>query len=461
MGDYINYLESLGEELALYYSHEKESKARISVIVKVSNAENYIETLLKSLSRQSFDEIEIVVINCNSDDNTNSIVSTFGQYDKRIRLINFKSDIPTLLENFVKQLRGDYILLVEKKCTKLRQNFLKDLYYTKFQNFTCGSLIKYTILLDLQLLVQKLLRKIFSFKDLDSHYVINLLGVQISIKHKCNFNYKEARKLGVDRSERSPKIIVSLTSYPARIKTVHYSINTLLQQSLKPHKVILWLAKSQFPNGEGDLPKELIELKKLGLDIFWCDDLKSYKKLIPALEAFPEDIIVTADDDLYYESDWLESLYQAYLEKPDCIHVQRACRVKIDNGILSPIPSRRLFYEYIQKPSFLNQLMGGSGCLFPPHSLYKDIFDKKRILSLIPTHDDIYFWVMAVLNRTKVNVVKGLRANLYCIEGSQEVGLCKINRRNNSGISVQEAYARVLKVYPQLLEYLKEELNED
>ena len=39
-----------------------------------------------------------------------------------------------------------------------------------------------------------------------------------------------------------PEIIISLTSYPARIKTVNQTIETLLNQSMKVDKVILWLA---------------------------------------------------------------------------------------------------------------------------------------------------------------------------------------------------------------------------
>jgi hypothetical protein len=82
---------------------------------------------------------------------------------------------------------------------------------------------------------------------------------------------------------------------------VHKTIETLLNQSHKADKVILWLAEEEFPNKEKGLPRELIQLIKSGLTISWCRDIKSYKKLIPALEKYPKSIIVTADDDLYYQ----------------------------------------------------------------------------------------------------------------------------------------------------------------
>jgi len=115
------------------------------------------------------------------------------------------------------------------------------------------------------------MNKLFFFKDLDSHYVIYFLGIRFCIKHKCRIEVKETQNLGVSDEIRKPQLIVSLTSYPARINSVHITINTLLQQSLKPNKVILWLASEQFPNKENDLPDNLLRLKDYGLTIEWCD----------------------------------------------------------------------------------------------------------------------------------------------------------------------------------------------
>ena len=154
---------------------------------------------------------------------------------------------------------------------------------------------------------------IFKYRDFDSHYIFKIFNIRISIKHKSVFNYKPVENYGLSLSDDiNPKLIVSLTSHPPRIRTTVVTLNTLLRQTLKPNKLILWLAESQFPKKEKDLPKDLLELRDLGLEIRWCEDFKSYKKLIPALKEFPNDIIITADDDLYYEEDWLESLYQAY-----------------------------------------------------------------------------------------------------------------------------------------------------
>jgi glycosyltransferase involved in cell wall biosynthesis len=64
----------------------------------------------------------------------------------------------------------------------------------------------------------------------------------------------------VKQNINADKITISLTSYPARINIVHKAILTLLNQSKKAAKIILWLASEEFPNKELDLPKELLAL---------------------------------------------------------------------------------------------------------------------------------------------------------------------------------------------------------
>lgn len=299
---------------------------------------------------------------------------------------------------------------------------------------------------------------LFYIKDIDSHYIIKLLGLRIRLKHKCRYKYKKAQCYGITSEKRDPELIVSLTSYPDRIKTVEKTINTILQQSVKPDKIILWLAKEQFKNGRNDLPKTLLDLEKLGLTIDWCEDLRSYKKLIPTLKKYPNSIIVTADDDIYYEKDWLESLYNAYLKNPNNIYVRRAIRVKLTKDRIIRLSDRQINYRNYFEPSMLNQLVGCGGCLYPPQSLYKDILDENKFMSLIPTHDDVYFWFMTILNNKKVQIIKGFDANVYCIEGTQEFGLCKKNNdKNGEGMTNQQAYDLMLKEYPEVIDILKKQ----
>ncbi len=141
--------------------------------------------------------------------------------------------------------------------------------------------------------------------------------------------------IGLNRSPRAEKVIVSLTSYKPRIHDVKYTIYSLLNQAFPPDKLILWLDEDSFPRREKDLPRDLLKLKAFGLTIDWCENLRSYKKLIPALEKYPDDIIVTADDDIFYRPDWLRILYDEHLREPDCAIAHYTHKVRLNtSGVL-------------------------------------------------------------------------------------------------------------------------------
>lgn len=49
------------------------------------------------------------------------------------------------------------------------------------------------------------------------------------------------------------------------------------------------------------------------MEIAYCPDYRSYKKIIPTLRKYPEDVIITIDDDVLYGHETLEYLINAYL----------------------------------------------------------------------------------------------------------------------------------------------------
>lgn len=207
-------------------------------------------------------------------------------------------------------------------------------------------------------------------------------------------------------SDRSVKVTVSLTSMPDRMKYLHLTLYSLLRQSFKPDRVVLWLAENQFPSRENEIPGAVLSLKKYGLEIRWYHDIKSYKKLIPGLKTFPDDIIVTADDDVFYDKEWLAKLYEGYIESPDCISFHRGARISFDqNGVMKPyVDWQEATPEH--KESYLNFFTGVGGVLYPPGSLDPEVVDENKFMELCPSGDDIWFWAMAVKNGTKIKVVK-------------------------------------------------------
>ena len=57
---------------------------------------------------------------------------------------------------------------------------------------------------------------------------------------------------------RNEKLIVSLTTYPQRIVDIDVVIFSLINQSIKPDKIILWLTYEEFPNLERDIPNHVL-----------------------------------------------------------------------------------------------------------------------------------------------------------------------------------------------------------
>jgi len=232
---------------------------------------------------------------------------------------------------------------------------------------------------------------------------ITILG--FTFKYKVGKDYKvaEIKTSGITSEKRNPKVIVSMTSFPDRINYVYKTVISLLDQTFKPDMIILWLAEEQFPNKEQDLPENLTNLCQYGLTIKWCNDIRSYKKLIPTLKEFPNDIIVTVDDDVYYEKYMLERLYKSYIKNPEYIHCHRCTYIYYKNGKINAKIGGKKFYKY---PCYANKLTGVGGVLYPPNSLYKDILDEELFMKLAPTNDDVWFWTMAVLNNRKICVIK-------------------------------------------------------
>ncbi len=236
---------------------------------------------------------------------------------------------------------------------------------------------------------------------------------------------------GVLSGERKgKKIIVSLTTYPKRFHVVHLSIETLLNQTLKPDKIILWLSKEEVHHNE--IPRHIQKLTNRGLEIKLVPgNLKSYKKLLYSLQEYPNDLIVTVDDDVLYPDFLIEGLYRKYLENQECVTAYRCSFMKTnDEGKLSPYlswkPARECF-----KPSYRLFPTGVGGILYPPKSLYQEVFNESLFTKLAPTADDVWFKAMALLNNTKTVQVYENCIEYPLIDGSQEEALWKINNGEN------------------------------
>lgn len=211
-------------------------------------------------------------------------------------------------------------------------------------------------------------------------------------------------EIGVEEhSDRTRKIIVSVTSYGRRVTDVlPYTIYSLLKQTYKPDMVILWLDYDNW--NDNNIPDSLKEMQKWGLTIKFCEDLKSYKKHVPALKTFPEASVITTDDDFYYSKYAIERLVKASNENVNYICTLRAHRPTFSaNNKLLPYNSWDLLkHDTMTGPLFPTT---GGGCVFRQDLLHGDTTNAELFTKLCPKADDVWFYIMGVLKQTPVKVL--------------------------------------------------------
>lgn len=199
-------------------------------------------------------------------------------------------------------------------------------------------------------------------------------------------------------NELEGEIIVSLTTYGKRLFEVYLTIESIFQQTLKPNRIILWLQRDL---ESVNLPITLRLQQRRGLEIRYCDDIRSYKKLIPTLELCPDATIITVDDDVLYKYDMIENLINEHYKYPNIILANRVRRIKLINN-LRFAPYNEWDYISDGEISPMNVQIGVGGVLYPAHSLNMLVMDKEKFLRECPSTDDLWFKVMALINGVQV-----------------------------------------------------------
>ena len=281
---------------------------------------------------------------------------------------------------------------------------------------------------------------------------VNIIQINRKLKNIDFFYYKF-------QSTQQIPVIISLTSFPQRINEVKYALFSLINQNIRPLKIILWLAESQFSD------KDLVYKKfnifyKFGIEVKFTSNIGSYKKIIPTLKLYPNNIIITADDDIYYPIDWLEQLYTSYLEhKGEKVAIcHRMHKIVFKNGKIAPYNQWEQLSPNII-PSPLNFATSGGGILFPPHCFYRDVTLEQYFIKLAKYGDDIWLWAMLILNNwnyisvsqekfkiTSINLIrdKNIFNNLFTLSNKN------INENKND-----EQLTNILNVYTKILPLLE------
>ena len=247
------------------------------------------------------------------------------------------------------------------------------------------------------------------------------------------------------------ELIVSMTTHGKRIHDVHLVVESIARQSLQPHGIVLWLSDAEFC---GDaVPRLLRRQEGRGLEIRYCPDYRSYKKLVPALEQFPQADIVTIDDDILYPHDMIEMLVSEHRQWPGLIVGHRAHRIRLGK---QGRPLRYIDWELDttwDKASADVFLTTGGGTLFPAGSLSRRALDADAFMRFCPSADDIWVKAMSLLSNVqckKVSDSRCFRRRFLQIAEQQDVALHHANVYDSGNDAQLRAVFEAYDLYPAI-----------
>lgn len=217
----------------------------------------------------------------------------------------------------------------------------------------------------------------------------SIMRNQLIIQKYHEYAYESSEK-GISEkfNEKNRPLIISLTTYSKRIYEVYLVIESIFRQTVKPDKVILWLSEDEFEYD--NLPIVLQIQEQRGLEIRFCKDLRSYKKLLFTIMDYVDSDIITVDDDFIYPRDFIENLLNTSRKYPTCVCYYRGSRILLKNKQIVPY-AKWIESEEEYEPSLLNFATGAGGIFYPKGCFCKSVLDVDILLNLAPSADDIWF----------------------------------------------------------------------
>lgn len=109
-------------------------KELITIVVPIYNVEQYLERCIKSIVSQTYENIEILLVNDGSPDNSQKIMEKWGKKDKRIKCLYKENGGLSDARNYgIKRSKGKYICFIDSD-DYIDKDYVKKLYYAIKEN---------------------------------------------------------------------------------------------------------------------------------------------------------------------------------------------------------------------------------------------------------------------------------------------------------------------------------------
>ena len=184
--------------------------------------------------------------------------------------------------------------------------------------------------------------------------------------------------------------VLSMTTVPSRKKRLEENLESILSQTYKFDKLVINLDDNL---SEEDINwyKDLIK-KDSRIEIgFGESKWRSCNKLLPTLKKYPDDIVITVDDDIYYPEECIERLINKHKEYPEVIvaHEINPLYINKKSHIAFYMNTFDIKLEQIEFGKYF------SNCtLYPSHVFDNtDLYDYDKMMKVTNgNHDEYWFW---------------------------------------------------------------------
>jgi hypothetical protein len=244
----------------------------------------------------------------------------------------------------------------------------------------------------------------------------------LAIARTWGLRSKPVSKL-LSPDKREVPVVISLTTIESRLASVDLVIRSLMDQTIRPYKILLWVNEKL----EGRIPQKLAQLQSTLFEIRYTPLEISHKKLIHTLALYPDLAIITCDDDLMYRKTWLAKLFESSVRHPNTILANQIRVIQLnEKGQFLPYAQWPVNSQVEKDPRKIVTI-GAEGVLYPPHSLDTRYDDKALFMQLAPKADDLWFKCMSLLKGTPCKLAEDRPKNAVPIMGSQKISLKNIN----------------------------------
>lgn len=224
-------------------------------------------------------------------------------------------------------------------------------------------------------------------------------------------------------------VVVTLTSYGTRIRSVWQAIESLRWQTMKAAQIVLYLAAGDAFADPERWPVELHRQVEAGVKVRWVPDMGPYTKQVPALLAYPDMCVASFDDDEIYHPRALEQLWSMHQKAPKAVVCRRAHRIVHNaDGLPAPYSKWKRDTHPLRAKDQENLVFTGvAGVLYPPGSLDPRFSNEEMFRRLAPHCDDLWMYAMAQLAGTPTRLATSRRVRLLAVAGTQDSALWKQN----------------------------------